>query len=140
MFKLTRTLLKQSKNTFARYYSKEHEWLEKLPNSDEYHLGITDYAQSKLGELVYIQFPEVDDEFEKNDEMGEIESPKAVAQMYAPLKLTILENNESLEDDYSIVNQKADESWFYKVRVHDVKELDDMIGEEEYKKFCDEQD
>ena len=140
MHRLQRLILKQKKFNFSRYFSKEHEWLEKEPNSDKYLLGITDYAQSKLGEVVYIQFPEINDEFNKQEEMGEIESPKAVAQMYAPLKLTILENNEALEDDYSVVNKNADQSWFYKVKVHDLGELDQLLEEAEYKEFCDSQE
>ena len=148
MHNLQRLILKQKKYNFSRYFSKNHEWLEKEQNSDNCFIGITDYAQSKLGKILYIQFPDIENEFNKQEEMSEIGSgemneigsPETLTYLYAPLKLTVLENNRALPIDYTVINKNADQSWFYKVRVHDLAELDQLLEEAEYKEFCDSQE
>lgn len=115
MLRLKSFLTKLPKNFFTKRYSKEHEWIRK--SGDNYHVGISDYAQDKLGEVVFIDFPEKDTEVEMNDEIGEIESTKAVSVLYAPVALKILQNNTSLEDDYSKINSNAEDSWIFEVEV-----------------------
>ena len=122
---------------FSKKYSKEHEWIEK--SGQNYHIGISDYAQDKLGEVVYIDFPEKGTEVEKNGEIGEIESTKAVSVIYAPVDLTILNNNSHLEENYSQINRGAEDTWIFEVRVKDESELDDLMDEKEYEHFVKEQ-
>lgn len=80
-----RFMIKNIKNFFSRKFSKDHEWIEKVGESNLYSIGITNFAQDKLGEVVYLSFPEVDEEYEKDGELGEIESPKAVSVIYSPV-------------------------------------------------------
>ncbi len=82
-----------------------------------------------------MSFPDPDEEFETNGEMGEIESPKAVSVLYAPVGIKIVESNEALEDDFSVINQKADETWMFKVELLDKSELDTLMTQEEYDSY-----
>ena len=113
--------------TFSRRFTKDHEWIQKQDGDEHYSIGITDFAQNALGEVVYLSFPEVDETIEKKQELGEIESPKAVSVLYSPVTCTVVENNEALEDDFSVINAKADETSLFKVKVSNEEDLDDLL-------------
>lgn len=82
--------------------------------------------------MVYIEFPEVGSEIDQNSELGEIESTKAVSVIYAPVSCSVLENNTGLEEDYSKINDDAESTWIFKVKINDEGELSSLMTEEEY--------
>jgi len=119
-------------------FTKDHEWI--LMEDDEVGIvGITDYAQDQLGELVYVELPEVDSEFDVGSDAVVIESVKAAGEVKAPVSGTVTEINESLADEPEKVNSDPmGEGWFIKIRVKDASELDDLMDEEEYKEYTEE--
>ena len=120
------------------YYSKEHEWLRL--EGEEAYIGITDFAQSELGDIVFIELPEVDDEFEADESFGVVESVKAVSDLYMPVGGRILEVNDELEDQPELVNSDPYESWIIKVVLTDRDELEALMSAEEYQSFIAEED
>ncbi len=120
------------------YYSKEHEWLRL--EGEEAYIGITDFAQSELGDIVFIELPEVDDEFEADESFGVVESVKAVSDLYMPVGGRILEVNDELEDQPELVNSDPYESWIIKVELTDRDELEALLSAEEYQSFIAEED
>ncbi len=120
------------------YYSKEHEWLRL--EGEEAYIGITDFAQSELGDIVFIELPEVDDEFEADESFGVVESVKAVSDLYMPVGGRILEVNDELEDQPELVNSDPYESWIIKVELTDRDELEALMSAEEYQSFIAEED
>lgn len=115
---LTSKFLKRIVFKFNKvYYTKEHEWIKKV--GENYQVGISHYAQDKLGEVVYLDFPNENMSFAKNQEIGEIESSKAVSVIYSPVDLSIVKNNLSLEEDYSQINKNPEEAWLYEVKLRD---------------------
>lgn len=119
-------------------FTKDHEWI--LMEDDEIGIvGITDYAQDQLGELVYVELPEVDQEFSAGSDAVVMESVKAAGEVKAPVSGTVVEVNESLVDEPEKVNSDPmGEGWFIKMRVDDIRELDDLMDEEEYKEYTEE--
>ncbi len=112
-------------------YTKDHEWA-KLSN-DIVTIGINDYAQDQLGEIVFVELPEVGDTFSEGDEFGSVESVKAVSEMYIPISGEIVEINESLEDAPELVNESCyDDGWIIKVKPDDVSELDNLMNKAAY--------
>ncbi|WP_130807230.1 glycine cleavage system protein GcvH [Senegalia massiliensis] len=120
------------------YYSSDHEWVKVEGN--EALIGITDHAQHNLGEIVYVELPEVDDELEKEESFGVVESVKTASDTYMPVSGTVIEVNEELEDSPELVNEDAFGSWFIKVEMSDNTELDDLMDKEAYEKFCAEEE
>ncbi len=116
-------------------YSKEHEWVDVDGNTMT--MGITDYAQDQLGDIVFVELPMEDDEFSKDDVFGVIESVKAASDIFMPVSGVILEVNLDLEDAPEEVNEKPYESWMVKVELTDESELEDLMDAEAYKKFCE---
>lgn len=115
-------------------YSEEHEWAK--VDGDLCVLGITDFAQAELGEVVFVDFPEVGQSFDSGDEIGTIESVKAVAEVYTPVSGEIVEINEELVDSPEIVNDDPHESgWLVKIRLSDLAELDRLMSSEKYEEF-----
>ena len=101
-------------------------------------VGITDFAQSALGDIVFVDLPEVGDEFDKGDAFGSVESVKAASDVYAPVSGKVVEINEKLSDDPSLVNSEAEgEAWFIKLEIKDESELGDLMGPEAYKEHCE---
>jgi len=101
-------------------------------------VGITDFAQSALGDIVFVDLPEVGDEFEKGDSFGSVESVKAASDVYCPVAGTVVEINEALEESPGLVNDSAEDSgWFIKIQVSDSSELDDLLGPDNYKEHCE---
>lgn len=116
------------------YYSEEHEWVS--VEGDIGTIGITDYAQNALGDIVFVEVPEVGSDHDKGDEVAVVESVKAASEIYAPIGGEVIEINESLEDEPAMVNEHAEsDAWFYKVKITDLDELDDLMDAKAYKTF-----
>ena len=118
----------------AIYYSEEHEWLD--VDGETATLGITKHAAEALGEIVFVELKEAGDTFDKDDEIGVVESVKAASELYAPLAGEITEANTALEDNPGSVNEDPESNaWFYKIKIDDVSELDSLMDENAYKAF-----
>ena len=116
------------------YYSESHEFVR--VEGDFGFIGITDYAQNALGNVVYVDMPEVDDEVDAGEEFGAVESVKAASDLYAPVSGTVVEVNEALEDQPELINQDAFENWIIKVELSDKTELDALMDAKAYEAFC----
>lgn len=116
------------------YYSESHEWVRVEGN--EGIIGITDYAQNALGNVVYVDLPEVDEEVEAGEEFGAVESVKAASDLYAPVSGMVIEVNEALENAPELVNQDAYENWIIKVELSDKAELEQLMDSKTYEEFC----
>ena len=110
------------------YYSESHEFVK--VEGDFGYVGITDYAQHELGNVVYVDMPEVDDEVEAGEDFGAVESVKAASDLVCPVSGTVVEVNEALEDEPGLINKDAFENWIIKVELSDKSELDNLTGEE----------
>jgi glycine cleavage system H protein len=119
------------------YYSESHEYVKVEGNIGI--IGITDYAQHALGNVVYVDMPEVDDEVEAGEEFGAVESVKAASDLNSPVSGVVVEVNEALEDKPELLNEDAYANWIIKVEITDTTELDNLMGADEYTKFCEEQ-
>ena len=117
------------------YYSESHEYVR--VEGDYGFVGITDYAQNALGNVVYVDMPEVDDEVEAGEEFGAVESVKAASDLYSPVSGTVVEINEALEDQPELINQDAFENWIIKVELSDKSELDALMDAKAYAEFCE---
>ncbi|MBR2290765.1 MAG: glycine cleavage system protein GcvH [Prevotella sp.] len=116
------------------YYSESHEYVR--VEGDFGFIGITDYAQNALGNVVYVDMPEVDDEVTAGEEFGAVESVKAASDLNSPVSGTVVEVNEALEDQPELVNQDAYENWIIKVEMSDKSELDNLMDAAAYEAFC----
>lgn len=119
-------------------YTNDHEWVR--VEGDVAYIGIADYAQSNLGDIVYVELPEADDEFEKEEAFGAVESTKAAADVYMPVSGKILEVNEDLMDDPALLNADPYENWMLKVELADKAELDELMTSEDYEKLLAEEE
>ncbi len=118
----------------ATYYSDEHEWL--TVEGDTATVGITQHAADQLGEVVFIEQKEVDDEFAKGDEIGVIESVKAASEIYAPVDGVVTEVNEDLEGNPGAINESPESgAWIYKIKISDPSQLDELMDLDAYKAF-----
>ena len=116
------------------YYSESHEFVRV---EGEYgYIGITDYAQNALGNVVYVDMPEVDDELTAGEEFGAVESTKAASDLIAPVSGTVVEVNTALEDTPELINQDAFANWIVKVRLTDTAELDSLMDAQAYEEMC----
>ena len=119
-------------------YSEDHEWVE-LKGDDQVVIGITDFAQEQLGDLVYVELPEVGDECSRGENISVIESVKAASDLIAPVSGTIIEVNSRLEDEPELVTEDSmGEGWFIKVKLSNTSELDDLMHESTYNSFTEE--
>jgi glycine cleavage system H protein len=117
-------------------FTKNHEWANL--EGDNATIGISAYAAEQLGDVVYVELPEVGDSIKKGDSIGTIESVKTVSDLYAPVSGEVVELNEEIEDNPGLVNEDAQKGgWLLKVKVSDKGELDDLLNEEDYKKICE---
>ena len=116
------------------YYSESHEYVR--VEGDYGFIGITDYAQNALGNVVYVDMPEVDDEVTAGEEFGAVESVKAASDLMSPVSGTVVEVNEALEDQPELVNEDAYENWIIKVELSDKSELDALMDAKAYEEFC----
>jgi glycine cleavage system H protein len=109
-------------------YSAEHEYLKKTTEDDVYVVGITDYAQGELGDVVFVELPAAGDSFDRMASFGTIEAVKAVSDLFSPVSGEIVEVNEALDDDPSLVNSDPyGEGWMVKIRLSDGSELDQLM-------------
>ena len=118
------------------YYSESHEYFKVEGNIGV--IGITDYAQHALGNVVYVDMPDVDDEVEAGAEFGAVESVKAASDLNSPVSGTVVEVNEALEDAPELINKDAYENWIIKVEMSDESELDNLMDAAAYEEFCKE--
>lgn len=118
------------------YYSESHEYLKVEGNIGI--IGITDYAQHALGNVVYVDMPDVDDEVEAGAEFGAVESVKAASDLNSPVSGTVVEVNEALEDTPELINQDAYANWIIKVEMSDESELENLMDAAAYEAFCKE--
>lgn len=117
-------------------YTADHEWLQ--VEGDIATVGITDHAQDAMGDLVYVELPEVGDEVKAADEAGVVESVKAASDIYAPVTGEIVAINEELNDSPEVVNKDPyGEGWMFKIKLADPAELDDLLTAEAYQEQCD---
>ncbi|NLX62277.1 MAG: glycine cleavage system protein GcvH [Tissierellia bacterium] len=119
------------------YYTKDHEWLR--VEGDEAYIGLTDFAQDSLGDIVYVELPEVDDEFSKEDAFAAVESVKAASDVFMPVDGKIVEVNEALLDEPNLLNEDPYENWIAKIEIADKSQLDELLTAEEYEKLLDEE-
>lgn len=117
------------------YYSESHEYVKVDGNFG--YIGITDYAQHALGNIVYVDMPEVDDDVEAGNEFGAVESVKAASDLISPVSGTVVEVNEELEDAPELINQDAFGNWIIKVELSDKSELDNLMDAKAYGEFCE---
>ncbi|EQB31768.1 glycine cleavage system protein GcvH [Sphingobium ummariense] len=118
----------------SRYFTDEHEWIDVA--GEIATVGITDYAQEQLGDIVFVELPAEGAVFEKGDDAAVVESVKAASDVYAPISGEVVEANGALEDEPALVNSDPEEDgWFFKLRVADASELDGLMDEAAYKKF-----
>lgn len=116
------------------YYSESHEFVK--VEGDFGYIGITDYAQNALGNVVYVDMPEVDDEVTAEEDFGAVESVKAASDLISPVSGTVVEINEALEDEPELLNKDAFENWIIKVELSDKSELDNLMDAKDYEEFC----
>ena len=117
------------------YYSESHEWLK--VEGEFGYIGITDYAQHQLGNVVYVDLPEVDDELNQGEEFGAVESVKAASDLLSPISGIVVEINDKLEDAPELLNEDGFGYWICKVKINDKSELDSLMNAEAYKAICE---
>ena len=116
------------------YYSESHEFVR--VEGDFGFVGITDYAQHALGNVVYVDMPDVDDEVVAGEEFGAVESVKAASDLISPVSGTVVEVNDALDDEPELLNKDAFENWIIKVQLSDKSELDNLMDAKAYEEFC----
>jgi glycine cleavage system H protein len=122
----------------SRYFTKEHEWIE--VDGDTATVGITDFAQGQLGDIVFVEVPEAGAQLSQGKEAAVVESVKAASDVYAPVSGEVVEGNQALVDDPALVNSAAEgDGWFFKLRLADNGELNGLMDASTYKAFCDSQ-
>lgn len=117
-------------------YSKSHEWVKVEDGIAT--IGVSDFAQKEMGDITYVDVPDVDDEFEKEDEFGALESVKASSDLYCPVSGVVVEVNEEVVDQPELVNADAYANWIIKVKMTDESELDDLLDAAAYKELIGE--
>ena len=118
----------------SRYFTDEHEWID--VDGDIATVGITDYAQGQLGDIVFVELPAEGATFGKGDEAAVVESVKAASDVYAPIGGEVVEINAALEDEPALVNSGAeDDGWFFRLRLADASELDGLMDKRTYDEF-----
>ncbi len=115
-------------------YNEEHEWLK--VEGDVAYFGITDFAQTSLGGIVYVELPEEEDEIEKGENFSVIESVKAATDLESPVDGEIIEVNENLEDAPELLNENPYDNWIVKLKLTDLSQLNDFMSSDDYQTFC----
>ena len=122
----------------SAYFTKEHEWIR--VEGDTATVGITDFAQAQLGDIVFVEVPEAGRQVTQGGDAAVVESVKAASDVYAPVSGEVVEGNQALADDPSLVNSDPEgEGWFFKLRLSDEGQLDGLMDAQQYKAFCDSQ-
>ena len=118
------------------YYTKEHEWVR--VEGDIATVGITDFAQGQLGDVVFVEVPEAGKALTKGGEAAVVESVKAASDVYAPVSGTVIEGNQAVVDEPSLVNTDPENAgWFFKLTLNDDHQINDLMSEEQYKAYCE---
>ena len=118
-------------------YSKEHEWIK--VEGDIGTIGITQHAAEMLGDIVFVELPDVGSSVEKDGNAGVVESTKAASDVYTPISGEVMENNQAIVDDPGKINSDPEnEAWFFKLKIKDNSEMDTLMNKEEYEKFSKE--
>jgi len=118
-------------------FSKEHEWLK--VEDDVATIGITKHATEMLGDIVFVELPDIGTSVEKDGTAGVVESTKAASDVYTPISGEVVENNQSIVDDPAKINfDPENEAWFFKLKIKDKSEIDSLMNKEEYEKFAKE--
>lgn len=119
----------------STYYTKEHEWVR--VEGDTATVGITDFAQGQLGDVVFVEVPEAGRQVSRGGEAAVVESVKAASDVYSPVGGEIVEGNQALVDDPALVNSDPEgEGWFFKLRLADSEEVSDLMSGEQYQEYC----
>lgn len=118
-------------------YTKDHEWTD--AEGEIISVGITDFAQNSLGDIVFVELPEVGTSLTAGQAFGVVESIKSVSDLYAPITGEVVEKNQTLEDSPEDINQNPYESWFIKIKPSDVNQLSSLMTPEDYEKRCQEE-
>ncbi len=119
-----------------RYYTEEHEWID--VDGDVATVGITDFAQGQLGDIVFVEVPDTGAELSQGGDAAVVESVKAASDVYAPVDGTVTEGNSQLEEDPALVNSDPEgEGWFFRLALSDKSQLDGLMNATAYKAFCD---
>jgi glycine cleavage system H protein len=127
-----------TKATASLLYSKEHEWVLQL-EGNRVRIGISDYAQKQLGDIVFVENPQVDDEVAADESMGTIESVKAVSEIFSPVSGTVVRINEELEDAPETINEfPFGKGWLVEIEMSSPEELEALLNEDEYQAFINE--
>jgi glycine cleavage system H protein len=120
------------------YYTKDHEWIK--VEGDVGAVGVTDHAQSQLGDIVFVELPEKGREVKQGDEAAVVESVKAASEVYAPVSGEVVEANEELTDEPATVNEDAEgKGWFMKIKLSNAAELDELMDRQAYEKFVEQE-
>lgn len=120
----------------ARYFTDEHEWID--VDGDVATVGITDYAQGQLGDIVFVELPQPGTQVQKGKDAAVVESVKAASDVYAPITGEVVEANDALEGDPALVNTAPEgEGWFFKMTIADKGELEGLMDAAAYQSFCD---
>lgn len=115
------------------YYTQDHEWLRISEDSDVCTVGITEFAQSELGDIVYVEVDELDNELNREDPFGTVEAVKTVAELFMPVSGTVIEMNESLDDNPELVNNDPyNEGWLIKIKMADLSEVSELLSADAY--------
>lgn len=120
------------------YYSNDHEWAK--VEGGEVYVGISDYAQHSLGDIVYVELPEVGTKLEHENVFGVIESVKAASDLYLPVSGNVLRTNDAVVEDPALINQDAFQNWMICIEMSDPEELKNLMTAEAYKEFCGEEE
>jgi len=120
------------------YYSEDHEWVR--VEEGVATIGITDFAQHSMGEIVYVELPMEEDELDAGDVFGVLESVKAASDSFTPVSGEVVEVNEVLEDEPELINESPYDAWILKIMMSNESELKDLMSPEEYEEFCNKED
>ena len=129
-----KTIIMMAKTVEGLYYSESHEWVKVEGNIAV--VGITDFAQHAMGDLSYVDMPEVDDEVEAGEEFGAVESVKAASDLFSPVSGVVVEINEALEDAPELLNEDAFANWIMKVEMNDPSQLEALMDAAAYEAMC----
>jgi glycine cleavage system H protein len=122
-------------------YLASHEWVRVEEDGTTVTIGITDHAQDLLGDVVFVELPEMDAVIEAGEEAGVVESVKAASDIFAPIGGTVIEINEGLEDSPEMVNSDPyDDGWFFKLKISDPQELEGLLSADDYTEICEAED
>ncbi len=122
-------------------YVSSHEWARLEEDVSTVTVGITDHAQDLLGDVVFVELPELESELDAGDEAGVVESVKAASDIYSPVSGTVIEVNEALEESPEFVNSDPyDDGWFFKIKISDKQELEGLLSADDYAEVCEAED